>query len=134
MSADEVIKSDLDEIKDEFTEISTSFETLKNLVDTRQGNINIFAEITLKNGNAIISKEKVINRISAGDERYWIITVNSVQEKISENNYEIIYPEIKYTSETIEITFGDTDIEVLVSFAGINTTTNDITTNDIIAL
>ena len=128
MSADEVIKSDLDEVKDEFTEISTSFETLKNLVNTYQGNINIFAKITLKNGNAIISKEKILNRISAGDERYWTITVNSVQEKISENNYEIIYPEIKYTSENIEITFGDTDIEVLISFVGINTTTNDIIT------
>lgn len=128
MSVDEVIKSDLDEIKDEFTEISTSFETLKNLVDAHQGNINIFAKITLKNGNAIISKEKILNRISAGDERYWTISVNSVQEKISESNYEIIYPEIKYTSENIEITFGDTDIEVLVSFVGINTTTNDIIT------
>lgn len=128
MSVDEVIKSDLDEVKDEFTEISTSFETLKNLVDTHQGNINIFAKVTLKNGNAIISKEKILNRISAGDERYWTITVNSVQEKISESNYEIIYPEIKYTSENIEITFGDTNIEVLISFVGINTTTNDIIT------
>lgn len=128
MSADEVIKSDLDEVKDEFTEISTSFETLKNLVDTHQSNINIFAKITLKNGNAIISKEKILNRISAGEERYWTITINSVQEKISESNYEIIYPEIKYTSENIEITFGDTDIEVLISFVGINTTTNDIIT------
>lgn len=128
ISADEVIKSDLDEVKDEFTEISTSFESLKNLVDTHQGNINIFAKIALKNGNAIISKEKILNRISAGEEKYWTIAVNSVQEKLSEGNYEIIYPEIKYTSENIEITFGDTDIEVLISFVGINTTTNDIIT------
>ena len=128
ISSFEVIKSDLDDVKDEFTEISTSFETLKNLVDISQNNINIFANITLKNGNAIISKEKILNRISAGDERYWTITVNSVQEKISEGNYEIIYPEIKYTSENIEITFGNTDIEVLTSFVCINTTTNDIIT------
>lgn len=128
ISTDEVIKSDLDEVKDEFTEISTSFESLKNLVDTHQGNINIFAKIALKNGNAIISKEKILNRISAGEEKYWTIVVNSVQEKLSEDNYEIIYPEIKYTSENIEITFGDTDIEVLISFVGINTTTNDIIT------
>lgn len=128
MSADEVIKSDLDEVKDEFTEISTSFETLKNLVDTRQGNINIFGRISLVNGNAIISKEKILNRIDAGEESNWIITVNSVQEEGPEGRLEIIYPEIKYTSENIEITFGSNNINVLVSFVGINTTNNDIIT------
>lgn len=128
MSADEVIKSDLDEIKDEFTEISTSFETLKNLVDTRQGNVNIFGRISLVNGNAIISKEKILNRIDAGEESNWIITVNSVQEESPEGGLEIIYPEIKYTSENIEITFGNNNINVLISFVGINTTNNDIIT------
>ena len=124
----EVIKSDLDEVKDEFTEISTSFETLKNLVDTRQGNVNIFGRISLVNGNAIISKEKILNRIDAGEESNWIITVNSVQEEDPEGRLEIIYPEIKYTSENIEITFGSNNINVLVSFVGINTTNNDIIT------
>lgn len=129
-TADETIKNDIVNIKGDVNEINSSLETLNNLIEIRQGNVNIFAKTTLINGHSVISKEKILNRIAAGEESFWTITVNSVQEKVNAN-YELIYPEINYTADAIEIIFGDASApakEILISFTGINTTTNDIIT------
>lgn len=124
------IKQDIATNLQSINTINSSLETLNNLVDTRQGNINIFAKATLVNGKVQVSKEKILNRIAAGEESFWTITVNSVQEK-NEDVYEIIYPEITYSNENIEIVFGNEDAaekEILISFTCVNTTTNDIIT------
>lgn len=117
-------------VEGEIVEINNDLAEIKNLVDTSEGNINVFATATIKAGKVSIPTEKILNRISAGEEKFWTLTVNSVQEETL-NGHQLIYPEIIYSSNTIEILFGDEDsgdINVLISFTGINTTSNDIIT------
>lgn len=123
-------KENISAINNDISEINSDLAEIKNLVDTSEGNINIFGTATIKAGKVSIPTEKILNRISAGEEKFWTITVNSVQEETS-SGYQVIYPDIIYSSNTIEIVFGDensADLNVLIAFTGINTTTNDIIT------
>lgn len=123
-------KENISTINNDISEINNTLAEIKNLVDTSEGSINIFATATIRAGRISIPTEKILNRISAGEEKFWTITVNSVQEETS-SGYQVIYPEIIYSSNTIEIIFGDensADLNILIAFTGINTTTNDIIT------
>lgn len=123
-------KENISTINNNISEINDDIAEIKSLVDINEGNKNIFATATIKAGKVSILTEKIVNRISAGEEKYWTILVNSVQEKTSDG-YQVIYPEIIYSSNTIEIIFGDensADLDVLIAFTCINTITNDIIT------
>lgn len=123
-------KENISTINNNISEINDDIAEIKSLVDINEGNKNIFATATIKAGKVSILTEKIVNRISAGEEKYWTIIVNSVQEKTSDG-YQVIYPEIIYSSNTIEIIFGDensADLNVLIAFTCINTITNDIIT------
>ena len=122
---------DTDITKGDIENIKKDIDTLNTNIDAREGTITIMAKTILTNGKVTIPTEKILNRISRGEEAYWMVTVNAVYECSETNINKIIYPEIICTPASIEIIFAENDSidrNILISFNAINTTTNDIIT------
>lgn len=127
----------LQDMKDNHNALSEQVDDLAFTVSSfggvfLRGSINVFATATLTNGQITFSTEKILKKISDGDESNWSIIVTSVQEYTEADNtakYSLIYPEVDYAQDKITISFDESkDTKVFITFACVNKVTNDIIT------